>query len=349
MGTPIRRRSPTIWMIFALATWLFALVAARASAPATAESLAPTLEKSTAQQPKPAAPQAKPAPQQTKPAAAAPSGARPSSPAAKYVGDEPCATCHVAQAEGYAKTPHHQTADPRTPAAAKGCETCHGPGSEHAADPVNVAVKDFKTLKSSDANAVCTTCHNKGEHALWDGSKHEARGLACTTCHSVHSYESKTHQLKKPTESELCGTCHRDKVAKLDRTTHMPVSEGKLECTSCHSPHGSTNVKLLRVGDSVNALCTSCHADKRGPYLWEHAPVRQGCTTCHDPHGSQNDSLLVAKLPMLCQRCHISTRHPSTLYDATQLTKPQLENRGCVNCHIQIHGSMHPVGQFFLR
>ncbi len=129
----------------------------------------------------------------------------------------------------------------------------------------------------------------------------------------------------------------------------MPVSEGVMSCSSCHNPHGSTNVRLLKTGDSVSELCTKCHADKRGPFLWEHAPVRQGCTTCHDPHGSQNDSMLVAKLPLLCQRCHISTRHPSTLYDATQLTKAQLENRGCVNCHIQIHGSAHPTGQFFLR
>src|SRR5579863_2067557 len=218
MGTPIRRSSRTIWMVFALATWLFALVGARASAPATAESLAPAQEKPAAQQAMPATP--------------AQSSARPSSPAAAYVGDAPCATWHVAQNEGYAKSPHHQAADPRTPAAAKGCETCHGPGSEHAADPVNVKVKDFKTLKSSDANAVCTTCHNKGEHALWDGSKHEARGLACTTCHSVHSYASKTAQLKAPTEPQLCATCHRDKVAKIDRQNHMPVSEGKMTCST---------------------------------------------------------------------------------------------------------------------
>jgi DmsE family decaheme c-type cytochrome len=326
-------RSP--WLACVSALWLAALINTRAyeSGPGgTTPALknlasAPEFSQGTSTQPRPA----------------------PGGPGATYVGDEKCIVCHAAEGAKYHDTPHGRAVDARTPAAAKGCETCHGPGSLHSDNPPANKLPDLTKAKASTVNAVCTTCHNKGEHALWEGSKHEARGLACTTCHSVHSYASKAAQLKAPTEPQLCATCHRDKVAKLDRENHMPVSEGKMTCSTCHSPHGSTNVKLLRKGDSVNDQCTSCHADKRGPYLWEHPPVRQGCTTCHDPHGSQNDSMLVAKLPLLCQRCHISTRHPSTLYDATQLAKPQLENRGCVNCHIQIHGSMHPVGQFFLR
>jgi hypothetical protein len=59
--------------------------------------------------------------------------------------------------------------------------------------------------------------------------------------------------------------------------------------------------------------------------------------------------VLAAKTPFLCQRCHISTRHPSTLYDAPDLASNRLFNRSCVNCHSQIHGSNHPSGKFFLR
>jgi hypothetical protein len=61
--------------------------------------------------------------------------------------------------------------------------------------------------------------------------------------------------------------------------------------------------------------------------------------------------MLVAKLPMLCQRCHVSSRHPPTIYDQTQLlnTSNRLLSRACVNCHAAIHGSNHPAGQFFLR
>jgi DmsE family decaheme c-type cytochrome len=327
--------NPIAWLICGLCLWIAAVVGVRAHANAGI----PVLEKSTVT--------AKSSTQAPKPAAAA----QVPSSTAKLVGEATCLTCHEAQKAGYVNSPHHRAMDPRTPGAQQSCETCHGPGSEHAADPLHNKVKDFTKLPADQVNATCTTCHNRGEHALWDGSTHEARGLACTSCHSVHDAKSEKAQLKAKTQIELCGTCHRDKVLKLQKTAHMPVREGKLECTSCHNPHGSTSPKMLKVGDSVTELCTSCHAEKRGPFLWEHAPVREGCVTCHDPHGSSNERMLVAKLPMLCQRCHVSSRHPATIYDQTQLAgvSNRLLSRACVNCHAAIHGSNHPAGQFFLR
>ena len=183
-----------------------------------------------------------------------------------------------------------------------------------------------------------------------DGSQHESRGVACITCHSVHTPVSETGSLKKKTQTEICASCHRDKASKVDRSGHMPVREGKMECSTCHNIHGTTNVKLLRKGDSVADSCVSCHADKRGPFLWEHAPGRDGCTTCHDPHGSSNDRMLVAKPPALCQRCHVATRHPSTIYDAGLVaTSVRVFARSCVTCHSTIHGSNHPAGNMFVR
>jgi len=61
--------------------------------------------------------------------------------------------------------------------------------------------------------------------------------------------------------------------------------------------------------------------------------------------------MLVAKEPMICQRCHVSSRHPATIYDGTQIAAASNRaiGRSCVNCHSQIHGSNHPAGNFFLR
>jgi DmsE family decaheme c-type cytochrome len=128
----------------------------------------------------------------------------------------------------------------------------------------------------------------------------------------------------------------------------MPLREGGMTCVDCHNPHGTATPHNLKA-QTANELCISCHSDKRGPFLWEHAPVREACLNCHDPHGSNNPQVLAAKTPFLCQRCHISTRHPSTLYDAPDLASNRLFNRSCVNCHSQIHGSNHPSGKFFLR
>jgi DmsE family decaheme c-type cytochrome len=218
-------------------------------------------------------------------------------------------------------------------------------------DPATTKPKQFSKMPADEVNAVCETCHDKGAHANWAVSTHASRGLACTSCHSVHEAKSEKSQLREKTQLEVCATCHRDKVLKLQKTGHMPVREGKLECSSCHTPHGSTNTRMLKTGDSITESCTSCHAEKRGPYLFEHAAVREGCTSCHDAPGSSNERMLVAKLPMLCQRCHVSSRHPPTIYDQTQLNgvSNRLLSRACVNCHASIHGSNHPAGQFFLR
>jgi DmsE family decaheme c-type cytochrome len=300
--------------------------------------------------------------QQTAPSPASsaqPSKPRPQPPAQaaspEYVGDDTCIACHESEAKSLQKTLHGKAQNPRTPAGSgnlnQACETCHGPGKEHSETGDKTKIRVFTTMSPRDASQVCVGCHNRSTHGLWKASIHDARNLSCITCHSVHSPKSEYAQLKAATVSDTCVTCHKTEVAKLQRVAHMPVREGKMQCTSCHNPHGTTNVRLLKVGNWINESCLSCHTEKRGPNLWEHAPVREACSTCHDPHGSNNDRMLVAKLPMLCQRCHIGTRHPSTIYDGNQLAagSNRLIGRGCVNCHSQIHGSNSPAGNAFLR
>ena len=271
-------------------------------------------------------------------------------PAAGYVGADTCVTCHDSEGKSLSHTEHARAANPRTPMAALGCESCHGPGKAHVdADGDITKIRVFPKMAPRDVTQVCMSCHDKGEHAFFQGSMHDSRNLSCITCHSVHDPKSEHAQLKKTTQIELCATCHRPQVLKLQRNAHMPLREGKMECTSCHTPHGSTNLKLLKVGNYINESCTSCHTEKRGPFLFEHPPGRESCVTCHDPHGSSNERLLVAKVPMLCQRCHIGTRHPSTIYDANQLTSVRLFGRACVQCHENIHGSNSPSGNDFHR
>ena len=271
---------------------------------------------------------------------------------AKYVGEATCYECHTDKKAAFAKTLHSKAVDPRTPASAAGCETCHGPASKHADDPDNFKPRQFKKINADESSAVCTTCHASGEHALWAGSKHEARRVACATCHSVHSAKG-PKLMKEATQAKVCASCHANIVNKLNRFNHMPVREDVMACASCHNTHGSPNVKMLRTGTTVDQACASCHAEKRGPYLWEHAPVANSCVTCHDPHGSNNERLLVAKVPFLCQRCHVTSRHPPTVYDGfvqkNSSNANKINGRGCVNCHSQIHGSNSPNGKAFIR
>jgi DmsE family decaheme c-type cytochrome len=292
-----------------------------------------------------AAPSQTPAPQAPKP-----------TPGQGYVGSDTCLTCHSGMEATLKGTQHAQALNPRAPSASaqRGCESCHGPGQAHVDDEAKGNILKIKSAPAEQVNATCLTCHNRGNHAGWEGSAHEARKLSCTTCHSVHHPKSEAHQLVAATQTQLCVTCHRAQVAKTERAVaHMPVREGKMACTSCHNPHGSiSNVKALKVGSSVVESCTSCHTEMRGPVLWEHAPVRENCATCHDPHGSSNDRMLVVRMPMLCQRCHVATRHPASIYDKDEITvnkSNRMFGRSCVNCHSNIHGSNHPSGQFYMR
>jgi DmsE family decaheme c-type cytochrome len=271
-----------------------------------------------------------------------------------YAGSDTCELCHEAQSTALKATAHGQAKNPRTPAAAHGCESCHGPAQAHVDDEKNGNIRSVKAMKPAEISEMCLSCHNRGPHAGWESSAHASRNLTCTTCHSVHSFESGKSQLIKHTETATCAQCHRLQVAKTERAVaHMPVREGKMACSSCHNPHGSiSNVKALKVGSSVAESCTSCHTEMRGPMLWEHAPVRENCATCHDPHGSSNDRMLAVRMPMLCQRCHVASRHPSSVYDNAAITvnkSNRMFGRSCVNCHSNIHGSNHPSGQFYMR
>jgi hypothetical protein len=49
-------------------------------------------------------------------------------PAGGLVGTDTCLTCHDDKKD---QGPHGHATNPRTPMAAQGCETCHGPGKAH--------------------------------------------------------------------------------------------------------------------------------------------------------------------------------------------------------------------------
>ena len=283
-----------------------------------------------------------------------------------YVGAETCLTCHEDRSPALKSSPHSRAFRPGSPVASfgcqkchaetkanLGCEACHGPGKAHVdAGGDKTKIRVISAMSAADASEICSPCHFRSKHALWAGSQHQQRNVGCTTCHSVHASQG-TPLLKAANEAGLCSKCHQAIVNKQKQFTHMPVREGALTCSSCHNVHGTANVRLLKAGGSTAEFCVTCHAEKRGPFLWEHAPVTEDCLTCHDAHGSNNERMLKTKVPFLCQRCHVTSRHPPTVYEGSTLQSSssanRLAGRGCVVCHQQIHGSNAPSGGAFLR
>lgn len=260
-----------------------------------------------------------------------------------------CRTCHEESLTLMDKTYHAGLE--------QGCYSCHEGAEDHMKgqmDGDGTPGPSLENLDVESTNAVCLSCHETNHNPTWEGSAHARRGLKCVECHSVHSYQSKQAQLKTRYSSDTCMGCHTAIRAQSMRISHHPVRERLMECGDCHDPHDGAQPNMIKAA-YVNELCYKCHADKRGPFLWEHAPVRENCSTCHNAHGSNHGKLLVAKQPYLCQRCHLNTRHPGSFYDGT-VAGTSIEgasNRAiesaCKNCHQNIHGGNAPSGPYLGR
>ena len=285
--------------------------------------------------------------------------------AAEYSkGVKHCMACHK---EGRDKPAHEifmtkmgVSGDPDSPFADGNhdCEACHGPSKHHTRKqpdgsrlPPTITFDEKNTVEAQ--NEVCLGCHNDGSRFHWPGSVHDVEGNACVDCHDLHTPNDPVLTLE--TQPEVCYQCHKQQRAQFLRQSRHPVQSstassshvGLMSCTDCHQPHGGPGPANL-IRNTINEQCYDCHAEKRGPFLWEHAPVQEDCTNCHTPHGSNYENLLVGRQPYLCQQCHLANHHPSGVYSGTDVlpegTDQRMLGKQCLNCHVQIHGSNHPGG-----
>lgn len=285
-----------------------------------------------------------------------------------FVGQATCAGCHPTHNALVNETPH---AGPDV-----GCESCHGAGGDHVRAMASARTAEdraagraliFAFNESPTVNAAqCLSCHvSTREPRDFDHSEHQLNGVACQNCHSAHLTESRsgdpgdgpipltqrdffqnrpirreedrwlTENLLRDSQPELCFGCHSTIASQFSLPTHHRVPEGLIQCTDCHNPHGSRTQPMLR---SANwETCVGCHAEKRGPWIFEHAPVKvEGCITCHTPHGSVNRNLLVRReARFLCLQCHVDPFAPNVPHGRLGFAT----SGECVRCHVTVHGS----------
>jgi DmsE family decaheme c-type cytochrome len=275
-------------------------------------------------------------------------------------GADTCLACHNTPAlMGLFSTKHARPNDPRGPFGHGGlqCEACHGPGGAHVeaggGPPAGLIVFGSKSRSHTPIatqNASCLSCHQSNAAHDWSTSAHASSNVACADCHTLHA--QKDPVLRAVTQIEVCTSCHQAQHTDLFKPSHHPMREGKMTCTTCHTAHGSTAPAQL-AKNTVNETCTACHAEYRGPFLWEHQPVTDDCTNCHEPHGSAQPALLKLRTPFLCQTCHEGAGHPSIANTPKALPggmpSAYLLSGGCINCHSQIHGSNSPSGRALMR
>jgi len=236
-----------------------------------------------------------------------------------YVGGEVCATCHEDVAKGFAGNPHTRMAAEHGTAGVN-CEGCHGPGKAHV-----------------EGGGDKTKIFNPSQASAKDVDK------TCLGCHDIHG--SKQESLLKAPQPALCFQCHTDVKPQFDMPTHHKVNEGLIKCSDCHDVHGTFEKSNLRSRNDSNLICTKCHTEKRGPFVYEHTPVKgEGCMGCHTPHGSQNARLLnMPNINVLCNQCH----SPVAAGTVHGINAGSSELTPCTDCHTMIHGSNINVA--FLR
>jgi DmsE family decaheme c-type cytochrome len=264
---------------------------------------------------------------------------------ALYVGSETCKTCHEDIYNNFANTPHFATTmdgklDAHKGPGWHGCEACHGPGKEHVDGGGDKSkIFTFKDASPANISARCLHCHQSShEQNNYGRSAHLQSGVSCIDCHSPH-HPKESEFLLKDSSPRLCYSCHMDVRAQFARPFHHRVNEGLLQCNDCHNPHGGFERHQLRTAVGQDEVCYKCHADKQGPFVYQHEAKLEGCVVCHSPHGSTNQRMLNQnQVNLLCISCHslnASVGPSATPSFHNQATKYQ----ACTLCHVAIHGS----------
>lgn len=246
------------------------------------------------------------------------------------VDDQTCIECHPDPGERLSHTVHRKVL---------GCQHCHGPGSQHVADPpghvVNAAT--LMAMPASAQSEMCLGCH--GQKLLgWSSSEHAAAALPCFSCHSDVVHFKTAEQVQAPAafrrQAGFCNQCHRTDTLGFQQIFRHPVPEGAMDCSDCHAVHGKLERGLtLDEGGS----CGHCHRRQVQPHVFQHEALREGCTTCHQAHGSPQRALLSEPANTVCLKCHFQAGFP--VIEGVDHTTLLARGALCYDCHIDVHGS----------
>ena len=261
-----------------------------------------------------------------------------------------CYKCHADMQEYQQIAGPHQICGPN----GFNCTTCHNPHGQ---------------ILEASRKDLCLECHGPSSPTMaWHSSTHDLQGVSCTDCHNPHprlgvarfventgvslNHTNVARLQRLPMsvqEPDACYKCHPKIFGLNALPSHHPIKEGKMVCSDCHDPHGQLEGNLK--AEHVNLLCWKCHAEKQGPFAYEHPPVTEDCGICHEPHGTVANNLLKQPATFLCLRCHVGHRdgnHGGGAWlniDTTPQIRPALYT-DCTTCHSQIHGSDLPTPHF---
>jgi len=267
-----------------------------------------------------------------------------------YAGTESCQLCHEDIAKAFERNRHAAVEkDKRRGWEGRACESCHGPGAKHAESASADDIRNPGKLLPGQADPACLSCHTMQSTQV--GRVHGSHGknqVACASCHPVHAPPPQAANRNTRINTQ-CASCHISQRASFQRPHGHRLNQNAVSCADCHNPHGTQTAASLPLSTGGEPGCLTCHGDKRGPFAFEHAPVRlEGCQSCHEPHGSANPRMLTRpSVTQLCLECHSNIVLPGGATNTGALggIPPAFHDlrsarfRNCTICHVKVHGS----------
>ena len=207
-----------------------------------------------------------------------------------------CVDCHdTPKVMGIVDTVHASLANPRTPAAQKQCQSCHGPSANHMRFPMQVANVHFGSqsgAKPEVQNKMCIACHGTMEEKeAWHASAHGHEKVVCSSCHSMHDPSRVVPG--KASLSAGCLECHGDlmegvEISAFSHAVGQSIGgQGEVTCAARQNPHGPLE----------SSRCLDCHSQAPEVLAQQSEKARR----YHEVGAARGTE---------CMRCHKGIAHP---------------------------------------
>jgi len=229
------------------------------------------------------------------------------------------------------------------------CENCHGPGSNHSADP------EISHLVIDMDASLCGSCHQSC-HGLCGEDHHPQFEQWSTSTHA----ESLLTLWFDPDAEDDCLRCHSTdyRLAPAGEEPTLFGAQYDIECVACHGPHGTENAGQLRLPPRL--LCADCHTTEAvvptdeptqpqvemlhgtgtyaldetplaGPYTEHWWGIPNECATCHvyrQNYGGPDQPVdsghtFLANM-RACEPCHTESAATMLVAAATEEFKTRL-------------------------